>query len=136
MRFPFLCTPVVVVYSLLFLPLQENAKYALTSIIENCDKIKVLNCLLDKPSAESDTSLHELILKKVLEKQAKVLKENNSAKKEFVDVLSKIQSLKKTYKNIKDEVAQVNAIFPESIINYYSDEYEAKILGEFLKINN
>jgi len=116
--------------------LQENAKYALISIIENCDKIKVLNCLLDKPATDSDSNLHEFILKKVLEKQAKVLKENNNAKKEFVDILSKIQSLKKTYKNLKDEVAQVNSIFPESIINYYSDEYEAKIIAEYLRNNN
>jgi hypothetical protein len=116
--------------------LQENAKYALISIIENCDKIKVLNGLLDKPATDSDSNLHEFILKKVLEKQAKVLKENNNAKKEFVDILSKIQSLKKTYKNLKDEVAQVNSIFPESIINYYSDEYEAKIIAEYLRNNN
>lgn len=116
--------------------LQENAKYALVSIIDNCDKIKVLNSLLDRPSSDSDPQLHESILKKVLEKQAKVLKENNAAKREFVDVLRKIQALKKTYKNLKEDVTMVNQIFPETIINYYSEEYEQKIVGDFLKSNN
>jgi len=103
--------------------LKRKAQIALKSVLQKCQYLPALEPLLQ------DTP--EKILKYVVHQFAKVLPNNPTAKKSFVQArcLQRIQELKADDKTKLHEYIQtINACFPEDIVQYYSPNYSEKLL--------
>lgn len=110
--------------------LKETAKLALDNIIDTTSSMDALIPLLDQPNFNNiDRSLFETILVRVVRKLRELLNENKSYKRDFFKnkSLKKILELKKVYKSIKDELVAFNDLYPQEIINYFSEDYEMEL---------
>lgn len=98
--------------------LKEQAKTALINIICKCSNLAALEPLITKASDD--------VLSCILDQYLLHLKSSTSEKKQFIqnEGLKKLQDLYNDLQpDLKLKVDEINALFPESIVKYYSPEY-------------
>ena len=104
--------------------LKDKAKKALVSIIKSCSNLSNLEPLLHVAPTD--------ILSHILEQFIRHLKESKTEKKNFVmnGGLQKLQELKNKEITLKDKIEEINSIYPEDIVRYYTPEYNAMLLSK------
>eukprot|EP00823_Brevimastigomonas_motovehiculus_P004297 TRINITY_DN279_c0_g7_i1.p1 TRINITY_DN279_c0_g7~~TRINITY_DN279_c0_g7_i1.p1 ORF type:complete len:562 (-),score=148.26 TRINITY_DN279_c0_g7_i1:138-1778(-) len=106
--------------------LKKKAQIALKLIIQKCTHLPALEPLLhDAP---------EKILRYVVHQFAKVLPNNASARRSFVQTkgLARIQQLKAEDKSgkLQEYIALINGCFPEAVVNFYTPNYAQLLMKQ------
>lgn len=113
--------------------LQIKAQRALKAVLGKCTHLAALEPLLhDTP---------DKILKYVVQQFAKVLPNDSSGKKSFVQSggLQKIQELKADEQNnahIMEYISTINSCFPPELVQYYSPNYSNELLKKLEDFEN
>ena len=105
--------------------LKVKSKAALKKIIDACENLSALEPLLHVSP--------EKILKHILARYAKILKDNTTEKLNFAQNggLQKIQELKtKVGQKVSNYIQDINALYPADIVNYYSPEYAQGLINK------
>merc|ERR1711957_848366 len=109
--------------------LQTKAKRALKSVIQKCTYLPALEPLLEAPPN---------ILKYVVQQFAKVLPNDLNARRSFVQSggLQKIQEVDaEVGSKLHDYVQDINGLYPQEIVEYYSPNYADTLLKKMEDFN-
>lgn len=135
--------------------IKENSFKALDTIIEYCEKLELLDRLLEKPETtpsciydltracfkkinyqvnlKYDSMSYEDILKKLINRQKELLN-NKLEKKMFLErnSLQKILDYQINFPFIRDEINVFYNIFSSEIVNFYDKAYSKKVRDDYL----
>lgn len=110
--------------------LKNKTKKALKSILQMCSHLPALEPLISEAPTE--------ILQYVLHQFAKILPNNNAAKKSFVqsEGLKKIQEINAPPgSKLREYIEVINSLYPQEIVQYYSPDYAKTLMKKLDDFN-